>query len=137
MAKLITEELMPALQGYIPSMLSTSSLDGIPNCIAISQVYYYDDQHLALSKQFFSKTWLNIEENPKLCIIATCPQTMSMWKIKLIYAHEESEGDYFDKMDMKLEAIASMIGKEGVFKLASAVVCKLESVEKIYDSNVQ
>jgi hypothetical protein len=37
------EEIMPALQGVIPAIVATSSVDHIPNVTYISQVYYVDE----------------------------------------------------------------------------------------------
>ncbi len=42
-------------RGFCPSIIVTWALDGTPNATIISQVYYVDDTHVALSHQFFSQ----------------------------------------------------------------------------------
>ena len=61
---MITEEHLPALQGMMPSWITTCSAAGEPNTTVISQIWYVDEEQVALSFQFFNKTKKNIEENP-------------------------------------------------------------------------
>ena len=123
--------MLPAFQGVIPPTLATASLDGIPNVTYISHVHYIDEEHLAISRQFFNKTWKNINENPHFSIAVTCPESFTLWKINLCYQKEEKEGDLFDEMEMIITAIASMQGMEDTFKLQSAVICKVESIQTL------
>jgi Pyridoxamine 5'-phosphate oxidase len=60
---ILPDEIKPAMQGVIPSHVVTCSRDGIPNASVISQVYYVDADHVALSHQFFNKTTRNVREN--------------------------------------------------------------------------
>ena len=46
------------------------------------------------------------------------------------FDHEETEGELFDEMDMKLQAIASMTGMTGIFKLRAADVYKVISISE-------
>lgn len=57
---MLPEEIKPAMLGAIPSTMVTCSLAGVPNVTAISQVWYVDETHVALSFQFFSKTHRNV-----------------------------------------------------------------------------
>ena len=52
---MITEEHLPALQGMFPSWITTCSAAGEPNTTVISQVWYVDEEHVALSFQFFQQ----------------------------------------------------------------------------------
>ena len=61
---MIQEKHQFAMNGMYPSTFSTCSKEGIPNTTVISQVWYVDEEHIALSFQFFSKTRRNISENP-------------------------------------------------------------------------
>ena len=47
------------------------------------------------------------------------------------FDHSETDGDLFDEMDMKLEAIASMTGMSGIFKLMGADVYKVISLNQL------
>ena len=133
MSSLITAEIREALQGVVPSVIATASSDGIPNITYISQAHFVDDDHLALSWQFFNKTWRNIQENPGFSVVVSEPKNWAMWKINLQLEKVLKEGDLFDEMEMALEAIASMQGASDVFKLAAILICKIESVEIQFD----
>jgi len=121
------------MQGVIPPVLSTCSAGGTPNVTAISQVYYVDDSHIAISRQFFNKTFRNLKENLNLSVVITSPETFSMWKIRLRFVESQSDGPVYDQMAMQLEAIATMQGMTGVFSLQSADICAVQSIETLYD----
>ena len=129
---MITEEMRVAMQGMIPSVIATCDAEGIPNTTIISQAYYVDEAHIAISHQFFSKTIRNIRINPKACLVMTNPEEGNQWKMQLEYTHSESEGELFDQMSMQLEAIASMVGMEDVFELKAAEIFNVISVEFLY-----
>ena len=128
---MISEEMKIAMKGIIPSTMSTCNLEGVPNISYISQLYYVDENHVAISNQFFNKTIRNIRENPLACVNIVSPEDFSMWVLDLKYSHSETESDLFEQMEMQLEAIASMQGMEDVFKLKAAEVFTLLSVNKI------
>lgn len=128
---MISEEMKTAMKGIIPSTMSTCNSEGVPNISYISQLYYVDENHVAISNQFFNKTIRNIRENPLACVNIVSPEDFSMWVLDLKYSHSETESDLFEQMEMQLEAIASMQGMEDVFKLKAAEVFTLLSVNKI------
>jgi uncharacterized protein len=123
-------EIKPAMQGVIPSTIVTCSLSGVPNVTDISQVWYVDATHVALSYQFFNKTHRNVRENPFAEVIIRDPQTFQEWYLEIQYDHSEESGPLFDAMDIQLEAIASLTGMSGVFKLRAADVYSVLSVRK-------
>ncbi len=128
---MIDQEMMGALQGIVPSCIVTCSKAGVPNATYISQVYYVDDTHVALSHQFFNKTIRNVHENPHLAVVVVDADTFQNWYLEVQFDHEETEGALFDQMEMQLEAIASMTGMAGVFKLRAAHVYEVKSVKKL------
>jgi hypothetical protein len=127
---MITQEMLPAMQGVVPSTLVTCSKDGVPNAAIISQAYYVDKDHVALSFQFFNKTIKNVRENPKTSLQILHPGNFDMWDLELEFDRSETQGPLFDQMDMQLEAIASMTGMTGIFELKAADVYKVKSVIK-------
>jgi flavin reductase (DIM6/NTAB) family NADH-FMN oxidoreductase RutF len=129
---MITEDMKMAMKGIVPSAIVTSNSEGVPNISYISQIYYVDENHVAVSHQFFNKTIRNIKENPFACVNLLSPDDFYMWNVDLEYSHSETEGDLFDEMEMQLEAIASMQGMEDVFKLKAAEVFTVLAVKKIY-----
>lgn len=128
---MITQDMLPAMQGAVPSTLVTCDKSGLPNVAVISQAFFVDDQHLALSFQFFNKTIRNVRENPKASLQIVHPGSFDMWDIEIEFDRSETEGPLFDQMDMQLEAIASMTGMSDVFNLKAADVYKVKSVTKV------
>jgi hypothetical protein len=128
----ITEEMMPAFQGVVPAVIASCSARGIPNVTYISQVYYIDPEHVALSRQFFNKTVRNITENPLVSIVLTCPITYNMYKMLLEFKESTTEGDIFTSMRLQLEVIAGIQGKSDTFELKAADIYKIRSIEYVY-----
>jgi predicted pyridoxine 5'-phosphate oxidase superfamily flavin-nucleotide-binding protein len=128
---MITDDMKGAMQGIIPSMIVTTSREGVPNIAYISQVYYVDESHVALSHQFFNKSIRNLRENPYVCVSIVNPDSLQMWKLDLSFSHSATEGDLFERMRAQLEGIASMMGMEDVFELKAAEVFSIRHSERI------
>ena len=133
---LLPEEIKPAMQGVIPSHVVTCARDGTPNATAISQVYYVDADHVALSHQFFNKTVRNVRENPRAAVWLISPVTFDSWDLEVEFERSETSGPVFEAMDMQIEAIASMAGMKGIFKLKAADVYRVVSVTKNVDERI-
>ena len=127
---MITQEIMPALQGVIPAVLATCSASGEPNVTYISQVFYVDDDHVAISFQFFNKTIRNVRENPKAHVKIVHPESGEEWSMEVEYDYSETEGPLFEAMDMQLEAIASLQGMEDIFTLHAADIYRVLTLKK-------
>lgn len=52
---MITDEHFSALQGMFPSWITSCSAAGEPNTSVISQIWYVDENHVALSNQFSTR----------------------------------------------------------------------------------
>jgi predicted pyridoxine 5'-phosphate oxidase superfamily flavin-nucleotide-binding protein len=133
---MITDAMLPAFQGVVPSHVTTCSADGAPNVTAISQVHYVDATHVALSNQFFSKTRRNLDENPYAFVQLIHPDTGAMWFLELRFLRSEAQGPLFEAMEMQLDAIASLQGMQGVFKLQSADVYEVVSVREAVEASL-
>jgi hypothetical protein len=126
----LPHEIRAALDNGLPSLMVTCSSDGTPNATVISQVYYVDETHVALSFQFFSKTIRNVRENPRAWAGVTDFIGRSDWELDLEFERSETEGPIFDAMDMQIEAIASATGMSGIFRLRAADIYRVVSVTK-------
>ena len=126
----LPDEIRQVMANGIPAIIVTSSAAGVPNTTIISQVYYVDSSHVALSFQFFNKTVRNVRENPRACVLLNDIPGCANWELQIRYDHSEGEGPVFDEMDMQIEAIASATGMAGIFKLRSADIYSVISVEK-------
>src|SRR5690349_6526872 len=127
------EAMASCFQGLIPAALFTCAKDGTPNAAYLSHVDYVDPTHVALSFQFFNKSKRNIAENPQALVRLLDPDTSQGWRLKLRYVRSETEGPVFERMALRVEAIASYSGLKGIFKLLAADIYEVLSVEPAAD----
>ena len=125
------EKLAPCFQGIVPAMFFTCARDGTPNAAFLSHVDYVDPTHVALSFQFFNKSRRNIAENPHALVRVIDPDTHQGYALRLKYVRSETSGALFDRMYLRIEAIASYSGLKGIFKLKAADIYEVESVELV------
>jgi adenylate cyclase len=118
-------------QGVIPTICASSDAKGLPNVTYVSQVYLVNERQVALSCQFFNKTRRNLDENPYAAVELTDPVTMQAYRLKLRFVRSEKEGPLFDTMKLRIQAIASHTGMDGVFRLVAADVFDVLSVERV------
>jgi hypothetical protein len=122
------ESLATCFQGLLPAQLFTCSKDGLPNAAYLSHVEYVDATHVALSYQFFNKSKRNIAENPQALVLIADPDTGQGYQLRLRYTRSETEGALFERMALRVEAIASYCGLKGIFKLRAADVYQVLDV---------
>lgn len=128
---LSVDAIRDCLDGSIPSPVATCAADGTPNVTYTSQVDYVDEDHVALSFQFFNKTRENILANPRATVEVTHPQTAACYRLSLLYLRTETDGRIFQRMKAKLAGIASHTGMAGVFKLQGADIYRVLCIERV------
>ena len=124
-------DVSTCFQGVVPSLIATVDGHGVPNITYVSQVYYLDERHVALSCQFFNKTRRNLDENPRACVEMLDPLTLQAYRIRLKFLRSENQGPLFDTMSARIEAIASATGMKGIFRLIAADVFEVQSLERV------
>ncbi|HEY0469597.1 MAG TPA: pyridoxamine 5'-phosphate oxidase family protein, partial [Polyangiaceae bacterium] len=97
MSELKLENLQRCFEGLIPCALATSSSDGVPNITYLSQLLYVDARHVGLSRQFFNKTRLNLQQNPYACIQVHDALTYEADRLNVRYERSETSGVLFDE----------------------------------------
>lgn len=118
-------------EGFIPAVIATANLDGVPNVTYLSKVAMVDDDHVALSNQFFSKTSRNLAENPVAELLMIDPTTYDEYRLAISYERTERRGPVFETMRADVDTIASLQGMTDVFRLRSADVYRVEHVEQV------
>jgi len=131
MNELQLPDIRACLEGAIPANMATCAADGTPNVAFLSQVYYVDEEHVALSFQFFNKTRQNILANPQAAVLLLHPQTAAFYRLHLRYLRTETSGPLFEGMKAQLAGIASHSGMQAVFKLLGADVYRVEGIEAV------
>lgn len=125
------EDLQACFQGVIPATMATADRHGEPNVTYISQVYYVDPTHVALSCQFFNKTRRNVAENPYAAVDLWDPRTFELYRLELRFDHLETAGALFDTMAARIQVIASHSGMKGIFRLLSADVYEVLELRRV------
>ena len=124
-------DIRACLEGAVPAQMATCADDGTPNVAYLSQVFYVDEQHVALSFQFFNKTRQNILANPRGTLLVLDPSSAAFHRLHIHYLRTETEGPLFERMRAQLAGIASHEGMADVFRLRGSDVYRVESIESV------
>ncbi|HEX4492846.1 MAG TPA: GAF domain-containing protein [Acidimicrobiia bacterium] len=124
-------DLGPCYEGAIPAIVATAAADGTPNITYLSKVHLVDDERVALSNQFFSKTARNLAENPRASLLVTHPTTGDQFRLTLCFERTERRGPVFERLRGDVDAVAAMTGMQDVFKLRAADVYRVLLVEQV------
>ncbi len=124
-------EIRACLEGAVPAVIATCHADGTPNVAYVSQVFYVDERHVAISFQFFNKTRQNILSNPYATVLLLHPHTGAFHRLEIRYLSTRTSGPVFESMKAQLAGIASHTGMAGVFKLLGADVYEVRSIERL------
>jgi predicted pyridoxine 5'-phosphate oxidase superfamily flavin-nucleotide-binding protein len=128
---LTLHDIQSCFEGIIPAEIATASADGIPNVTHLSRVHLVDDDHVALSNQFFSKTVRNLAENPRACVEVIDPHTYDRYRMMLVYERTERRGPLFELLRRDIDAIAALTGMQDIFKLKSADIYRVVELDLV------
>lgn len=123
--------LRGTMHGFCASTLCTCDAEGLPNASMISQVHWVDEDHVALSYQFFNKTRRNLLATRQACVQLFDPATLAIYRLDLDYVETRNAGPLFETMKAKLAGIASHHGLEKVFRLLGADVFRVVAMEQV------
>lgn len=124
-------DLALCFEGVIPAVIATTSADGTPNVTYLSQVRMLDDERVALSNQFFSKTARNLAEVPRASVLVIDPSNYDEFRLTLVYERTERRGEVFERLRADVDTIAAISGMQDVFKLRAADIYRVVDIEQI------
>lgn len=125
------DTIRECLEGVIPGHIATCDGEGMPNLAYLSQVQFIDNDHVALSYQFFNRTRQNILAGSSVCLMLTSHLTGAQYRLTLEYLRTETAGPLFEQMKAKLSGIASHEGMSEVFRLRGSDVYRLLDIEQV------
>ncbi len=126
-------DLRRCFDGRVPAVISTCSATGIPNITYLTAVHPVDEERIALSNQFMSKTSRNLAENPWVTLLLLDPITSSEYRLVLHYERTDRRGRVFERLRDDVDKVAALTGMKDVFRLRSADICRIESIERVVD----
>ncbi|GAU86075.1 GAF domain-containing protein [Bosea sp. BIWAKO-01] len=124
-------DLSACFEGVIPSIIATASADGMPNISYLSHVVRVDEEHVALSNQFFAKTAANVRANPKVTLILVDGFTGDQFLLEIGFVRSVDGGALFDKIARQLKASSAQVGMSDVMRLRSADIFRVHGIEKV------
>ena len=124
-------DLHTCFEGVIPSIIATASQDGVPNISYLSHVALVDDEHVALSDQFFSKTAANIRANNNAAVMLVDPRDGSQYRLSVVFERSLDSGALFETMAAELRASSAQLGMADVMRLRGVDIYRVASVAAI------
>jgi adenylate cyclase len=124
-------EVRRLLEGVIPPAMCTTDGEGVPHVSYLSHAEFVDDDHVALTYQFFNRTRSNLTATGHAALMIEDPVTGVGVVLHLRHQRTETEGPIFERLRAKLAGIAAHTGMEKVFHLRGADVCRVVSLRKL------
>lgn len=124
-------DLHACFEGVIPSIIATASQDGVPNISYLSHVAFVDDEHVALSDQFFSKTAANIRANNNAAVMLVDPRDGSQYRLSVVFERSLASGPLYETMAAELRASSAQVGMADVMRLRGLDIYRVASAEAI------
>ncbi|HEX6418271.1 MAG TPA: GAF domain-containing protein [Acidimicrobiales bacterium] len=124
-------DLRDCFEGAVPAVIATAAADGTPNVTYLSKVRMVDDERVALSNQFFSKTSRNLAENPRASVLVIDPTSYDQYRLTLVYERTDRRGPVFDRLRGDVDVVAALGGMQDVFKLRAADVYRVVRIDQV------
>lgn len=124
-------DLRRCFEGAVPAVIATADADGTPNVTYLSRVRFVDDERVALSNQFFSKTMRNLAQNPRADVLLLDPINYDEYRLHLAYERTERRGPVFERLREDIDALAALQGMADVFKLRAADIYRVVELEVV------
>jgi adenylate cyclase len=115
----------------VPAIVATADAAGVPNVTFLSRVHLVDDERVALSNQFFSKTAHNLAENPRASVTMVDPVDYRQFRLSLRYERTERRGPVFDRLREDVELIAALSNMSDIFCLRAADIYRVVDIEEV------
>lgn len=124
-------DIRDSFEGVIPSIIATTDRDGMPNISYLSHVYYVDEEHVALSNQFFSKTAANVRLHGLATLMVVDGKTGVQHVLDLRFVEAREEGDLFARVSSHLAVTSSQHGMAGIMKLRTIDIYRVEACREV------
>jgi len=124
-------DIARCFEGAIPAAVATADARGVPNITYISRVHQVDDDRVALSNQFMSKTSRNLAVNPVAGLLLIDPATHEEFRLTIRFERTERRGPVFDRLRTDVERLAELSGLQDVFRLRAADVFRVLDIERV------
>lgn len=134
--RLRLETIRECLEGIIPGHIGTCDTEGMPNLAYLSQVEFIDNEHVALSYQFFNRTRQNVLAGSPVRLLLTSHLTGAQYRLELQFLRTETAGPLFEQMKAKLAGIAAHTGMSGVFRLLGSDIYRVLSIDQVVGPTV-
>ncbi|MEW5421603.1 pyridoxamine 5'-phosphate oxidase family protein [Amorphus sp. 3PC139-8] len=121
-------DLAACFEGVIPSIVATVSDDGTPNVSYLSHVVMVDENHLALSNQFFTKTAANLRANPVATLLLVDGRDGRQFRVGVRFVRAVEGGPLFERVAAQLAASSAQVGMAGVMRLRSVDLFRVEDI---------
>ena len=119
-------DIRDSFEGVIPSIVATLDEAGVPNVTYLSQVYYVDEEHVALSNQFFSKTAANVRATGSATVLVISGRTGNQHMLDVTFLRSETSGPFLARMAPRLDVMHRGHGGEAVMKLRAVDIYRVD-----------
>ena len=119
------------LDGVAPPSMTTVTPDGMPHVAHLSHAEYVDDEHIALTFQFFNTSRTNLLATRRACLSIDDPDSGAGVVMQLEYLRTDTTGPVFERLRAKLAGIASQTGMDKVFHLRGADIYRVLELRRV------